>query len=46
LAEKIFEQVNALVQRKGLSPRSGTIGDATIINALSSTKNSDGERDP
>jgi IS5 family transposase len=46
LAEKMFKQVNAHLQRKGLSLRSGTIVDATIINAPSSTKNADGERDP
>ena len=46
LAEKLFKQVNAHLQRKGLSLRSGTIVDATIINAPSSTKNADGERDP
>jgi IS5 family transposase len=46
LAEKIFKQVNSHLQRKGLSLRSGTIVDATIINAPSSTKNADGERDP
>ena len=46
LAEKVFKQVNAHLQRKGLSLRSGTIVDATIINAPSSTKNQDGERDP
>ena len=46
LAEKLFEQVNAHLQRKGLSLRSGTIVDATIISAPSSTKNKAGERDP
>ena len=46
LAEKLFKQVNAHLQRKGLSLRSGTIVDATIISAPSSTKNQDGERDP
>ncbi|WP_240127195.1 IS5 family transposase, partial [Thermomonas alba] len=46
LAEKLFAQVNAHLQRKGLSLRSGTIVDATIINAPSSTKNRDGARDP
>lgn len=46
LAKKLFQQVNAHLQRKGLSLRSGTIVDATIINAPSSTKNQDGERDP
>jgi IS5 family transposase len=46
LAEKLFKQVNAHLQRKGLSLRSGTIVDATIISAPSSTKNRSGERDP
>ena len=46
LAEKLFKQVNAHLARKGLSLRSGTIVDATIINAASSTKTSDGQRDP
>ncbi|MDE0853410.1 MAG: IS5 family transposase [Nevskia sp.] len=46
LAEKLFQQVNAHLQRKGLSLRSGTIVDATIIAAPSSTKNRDGQRDP
>ena len=46
LAEKLFAQVNAHLQRKGLSLRSGTIVDATIISAPSSTKNRDGGRDP
>ncbi|WP_147652127.1 IS5 family transposase, partial [Vulcaniibacterium gelatinicum] len=42
----IFERVNAYLARKGLSLRAGTIVDATIIAAPSSTKNRDGERDP
>jgi transposase, IS5 family len=46
LAGKIFERVNAYLARKGLSLRAGTIVDATIIAAPSSTKNRDGERDP
>ena len=46
LAERIFERVNAHLQRKGLSLRGGTIVDATIIAAPSSTKNQDGQRDP
>ena len=46
LAEKIFERVNAHLARKGQSLRAGTIVDATIIAAPSSTKNRDGERDP
>ena len=46
LAEKRLRQVHAHLQREGLSLRSGTIVDATIIDAPSSTKNQDGERDP
>ena len=45
LAEQLFEQVNAHLQRKGLSLRSGTIVEATILSAPSSTKNKTGERD-
>ena len=46
LAAKLLAKVNAHLQRKGMSLRSGTIVDATIIAAPSSTKNRDGERDP
>ncbi|MBS0457905.1 MAG: IS5 family transposase [Proteobacteria bacterium] len=46
LAQRIFERVNAHLARKGQSLRAGTIVDATIIAAPSSTKNQDGERDP
>ena len=46
LAAKLFARVNAHLGRKGLSLRGGTIVDATIIAAPSSTKNRDGERDP
>ena len=46
LAKKIFERVNAHLARKGQSLRAGTIVDATIIAAPSSTKNQDGQRDP
>jgi IS5 family transposase len=46
LAKPIFERVNAHLARKGQSLRAGTIVDATIIAAPSSTKNQDGERDP
>jgi transposase, IS5 family len=46
LAQRIFERVNAHLARKGQSLRAGTIVDATIIAAPSSTKNPDGERDP
>ena len=46
LAEDIFKQVNAHLARKGLLLRKGSIVDAMIIEAPSSTKNSTGERDP
>ena len=46
LAEDIFKQVNAHLSRKGLLLKRGSIVDATIIAAPSSTKNEAGERDP
>jgi IS5 family transposase len=46
LAGQIFERVNAHLARTGQSLRAGTIVDATIIAAPSSTKNTQGERDP
>lgn len=46
LARKLFNRVNAHLSRKGQSLRGGTIVDATIIAAPSSTKNKKGERDP
>ena len=46
LAGDILKQVNALFARKGLLLKRGSIVDATIIAAPSSTKNADGERDP
>jgi IS5 family transposase len=46
LAEDIFKQVNAHLTRKGLLLKRGSIVDATIIAAPSSTKNEQGERDP
>ena len=46
LAEDIFNSVNVHLTRKGLLLKRGSIGDATIIAAPSSTKNAEGERDP
>jgi IS5 family transposase len=46
LAPQIFERVNAYLSRKKLLLKRGSIVDATIIAAPSSTKNADGERDP
>ena len=46
LTERIFETINALLAAKGLILKEGTVVDATIIAAPSSTKNRSGERDP
>ncbi len=46
LGKRIFEAVGQHLQSQGLKVSSGTIVDATIINAPSSTKNASGERDP
>jgi IS5 family transposase len=46
LADDILKSVNALLARKGLLLKRGSIVDATIIAAPSSTKNAQGERDP
>ena len=46
LADQILATVNELLQRKGLMLKAGTVVDATLIAAPSSTKNKTGERDP
>ena len=46
LAPEILARVNGYLSRKGLLLKRGTIVDATIISAPSSTKNAEGERDP
>lgn len=46
LAEKMFESVNRYLAERGLRVSNGTIVDATIIQAPSSTKNRDKQRDP
>jgi IS5 family transposase len=46
LTRKIFEEVGALLREKQLLMREGTMIDATIINAPSSTKNAGKARDP
>jgi IS5 family transposase len=46
LAPEILRRVNAHLTRKGLMPKRGSIVDATIIAAPSSTKNEMGARDP
>lgn len=45
LTEKVFEKTQQYLSDKGLLLREGTIVDATIINAPSSTKNRDRSRD-
>ena len=46
LAAQILQTVNDLLRAKGVMLKSGTVVDATLIAAPSSTKNSSGERDP
>jgi IS5 family transposase len=46
LCGKIFDVVNLYLDSKGMCISTGTIVDATIIAAPSSTKNSKKERDP
>jgi IS5 family transposase len=46
LAAQILATINRVLQERGLMLRSGTVVDATLISAPSSTKNMTGERDP
>src|ERR1700680_391357 len=46
LGQKLFYDVQRHLAAKGLKVATGTIVDATIINAPSSTKNADKARDP
>lgn len=46
LGSRLFEEVGRVLQERGLRLSKGTIVDATIIAAPSSTKNAEGERDP
>ena len=46
LTRAIFEAIKGHLAEQGLLPREGTIVDATIIAAPSSTKNRDQARDP
>jgi transposase, IS5 family len=46
LGEQIFETVKAHLRERGMAMKQGTIIDATLIAAPSSTKNKTGERDP
>lgn len=46
LTRAIFNEIGALLEEKGLLLKQGTIVDATIISAPSSTKNESRSRDP
>jgi transposase, IS5 family len=46
LAPKVLATINAQLAQRGLKLKTGTLVDATLIAAPSSTKNSTGERDP
>ena len=46
LGQRLFEEVGRHLQANGMKVSTGTIVDATIINAPSSTKNREGKRDP
>jgi len=46
LTERLFAEINAHLSECGLFVGKGTIVDATIINAPSSTKNAEKRRDP
>lgn len=46
LTVQLFEGINAHLSERGLLLRQGTMVDATLINAPSSTKNKDHARDP
>jgi transposase, IS5 family len=46
LGKKLLVSVNEHLRRSGIKITTGTIVDATIIGAPSSTKNKDGKRDP
>ena len=46
LGQKLFAKVGEVLQAKGVKVGTGTIVDATIIGAPSSTKNADKARDP
>jgi IS5 family transposase len=46
LGTRMFQEVGRYLQQRGMKVSSGTIVDATIITAPSSTKNASGQRDP
>ena len=46
LGDELFRLINEYLAENGLNVKTGTIVDATLIDAPSSTKNKDGKRDP
>ena len=46
LTRKLFDEIGILLCERGLMMKEGTLVDATIIEAPSSTKNADKSRDP
>lgn len=46
LAQELLDCVNELLTARGLLLKQGTLVDATLIDAPSSTKNKEGRRDP
>jgi transposase, IS5 family len=46
LTEALFNEVGGVLEEKGLYLKKGTIVDATIVSAPTSTKNADRARDP
>ncbi len=46
MGRKLFERVNRHLAERGLRIGTGTIVDATLIQAPSSTKDKEGKRDP
>jgi IS5 family transposase len=46
LAKKLFDDLSGRLEKHGCMMRGGSIVDATIIRAPSSTKNEEGKRDP
>ena len=46
LTEQMFAQINADLAERGVSVSRGSMVDATLVHAPSSTKNREGKRDP
>ena len=46
LGDRLFAWINEYLDENGLKVSTGTIVEATIIDAPTSTKNQDGKRDP